>query len=221
MKCFQQTAKFAGGQFPPCTELDAGHHQRTDPHAAKPFDRDADCIHHPPNEVVQSLMHDDFDDQTFIRFTNDADLLRNDALAFDHDSIPQALQGVIGRPGECKNLIFLVEFIAWMHHTIGDITVIRQEQQSFGIAIEPPDRIDTLWNRHEIHHCPSITLILDGCDVAPRFVHEDVARTLRLENFAVDFDDRSNRIGFRTKFGDDQAVDTDSTSLDQIFGGAT
>lgn len=75
-----------------------------------------------------------------------------------------------------------------MHDTVGDIAIIRQKQQTFGVAIKPPDRIDPLRNRHQIHHSAAIALILDGGDVAPRFIHKDIARTLRLENFAVDFD---------------------------------
>lgn len=67
--------------------MDAGDHQWADPHAAEPFDRNADRVHHPSNEVIQPLVDDDFDDQTFIGFPNDADLFRNDPLALDHDPV--------------------------------------------------------------------------------------------------------------------------------------
>lgn len=169
--------------------------------------------------MIDPLVNDHLDHQAFSRLADDSDFLGHDPLAVDRDAIAKPLKRGFSRPGQCENVILLVEAIPRVHHAVRNIAVIGQEQQALGVAIEPPDGIDPLRHRDEIHHRPAIAFIFRGRDVSARFVEQDVTRSLRLEQFAVDADLRADWVGFRAELRHRLAVDADATFANEIFRG--
>jgi hypothetical protein len=206
-------------QLAPDSGLNPGHAERAEAHTAQALDRDADFIHHPAYQVIDPLTNDDFDDEPFSRFAGDANLFRDDPLALDRDPVTKALEGGVGRSHQSEDVILLVEAVARMHDAIRDVAIVGQEQQALGVAVEPADGIDPLGNRHQIHYRAAVALILGGGDVAARFVEQDVAWPLRLEQLAVDANSRASRIGLGAELGHDGAVDADAAGANQLFGG--
>jgi hypothetical protein len=218
MKRFEQTLDFAMGHFAPRARLDPRDRQRPDSNAAEPSDWYTDGVHHSPHEMVHAFVHDNFENEPLGRFTDNANLFRNDPLALDHDSVANALQCRLRRTAQRENVILLVQSVSGVHHAIRDIAVIGQQQQPLGIAIEPANRVDAFRNLDQIHDGAAISFIFDGSDVAAGFVQQDVARALRFQNLAVDSNDRANWIGFRSQFGDHLAIDIDPTGTNQFLG---
>ncbi len=218
MERLQQALDLAVGHFAPGAGLDTGDRQRTDADAAEALDGDADRVHHPAHQVIDTLVDDDFENQALGRFANDTNLFRHDSLAFDHDAVSDSLQGRFGRPAEREYLVLLVELVPGMHDAIRDITIIGQQQQALRVAIEPADRINAFRDLHEIHHRAAIALIFDGRDVSARFVEQNVTWPLRLKDSAIDTNDGSDWVGLRTKLSHDHAVDIDPPSTDQFLG---
>jgi hypothetical protein len=220
MERFEQAVELAVGELTPDAGLDSGHAERTEPDTAQAFDRDADLVHHPPHEVIDALMDDDLDHQTFGGLADDPDLLRHDPLAFDRDAVAQALDRGIRWSGEGEDVILLVEPVARMHDPIRHVPVVGQEQQTLGVAIEPPDRVDALRHRDQIHHGPAVAFVFGGRDIAARLVEQDVPRPLCLQDLAVDTDLRADRIRFRAELGDGHAIDADPACGNHLLSGA-
>ena len=73
-----------------------------------------------------------------------ADVRRRGSPAVDHDATREALEAVpIGNAADL-DVILALDFVARMRETRGEITVARQQQQPFGVVVEPPDGIDVV-----------------------------------------------------------------------------
>lgn len=207
-------------QLPPDARLNPCHAERAQANTSQALHWDADLVHHPAHEVVDPLVHDNLDHETFSRLPDDPYLCRNDSLALDRNSVAKALKRHLGGPGQGEDVVLLIEPILRVHHAVRNVTVIGQEEQTFGVTIEAAHRVDPLRHRDEIHHRAPIALILGRCDVAARLVEQDVARTLGFEQLTVDAYLRSDRIRFGAELGDGDAVDADATFAYEIFCGA-
>lgn len=168
---------------------------------------------------MHALVNGDRQNHAFARFPKNADLFRNDRLAFDHQAVAQALQRLVRWAAHREHVIFLGEAIFRMHHAVGDIAVVGEQQQTFGVAIEPPNWIDPLGDVNQPHHRPAVALILDGGDVAARLVENEIARAGALDGIAVDEDHGVDRIRLGAELSDDLAVDADAPGRDQFFRG--
>ena len=216
---FEQRGQLAGGELAPDAGLDAADAQGTEAHPPEPFDRDADLVHHPADQMVDALMHHDFQDQSLARLALDTDLFRHDPLALDDDSVAEALEGLLGGTGEGEDVVLLVEAVTRVHDPVGDVAVVGEQEQPFGVAVEPADRVHPLRHLDKIHHGAAVTFVFCRRDVAAGFVEEEVARPLRLEQLAVDADGGADRVGLRTELRDHLAVDADASGGDQLLRG--
>lgn len=218
MQRLEQALHFAVSHFTPFARLDPGDGQWADAKSPQPFDGDSDRIHHFPDEVIDAFVHDDLEDQPLGRLPSDADLLRYDPLTLDHDPIAQSLKRGVRRPAQCEDLILLVQVVAGMHHAIGDVTIVGQEQKALGVPVEPADRINPFRDLHKVHDRAAVALVFDGGDITARFIEQKVARALWLQNFAIDSDHGADWIRFRAHFGDDRAIDLHPAGADHLLG---
>jgi hypothetical protein len=67
-------------------------------------------------------------------------------------------------------VVLLVEFVARVHDPIGDVAVVGQQEQPFGVAVKPAHRIDPLRDLDDVHDGAPVPLVLRGRDVAAGFV---------------------------------------------------
>ncbi|MEA2528290.1 MAG: hypothetical protein QOF73_5517 [Thermomicrobiales bacterium] len=210
----------ARGKIAPNADREARHIERSDAHSAEPLHRNANRVHHVPHQVIGAFVDHHLQDEPFGRLSQDAKFVRNYAVTVDHHTVAHPLQHRFGRTRQRQDVILLVEFIARMHDPIGHIAVIRQEEQSFGVAVKASDRIDPFRHLDEVHHGPSVPLVLRRRDIATWLVQDQVSGTLGTENFAVDTDLCRGGIDFRAKLGHDLTIDTHPTFGDHGFRAA-
>jgi hypothetical protein len=90
----------------------------------------------------------------------------------------------------------------------GEVAVVGEEDQSFGVVVETADGIDALAHALDQIDDRAATLrVFDGSHHFLRFVQEEVAMRFRFgDELPVDFDVIDAGSGFRPELGDDAAV---------------
>lgn len=210
--------QLAWSQIPPRSDRDAFDADRADPHPAERLDHDSGVFHHPANQVINPLVNDDLEDIALAGLAFDPELFRDDPLAFDVDAIPHLLHRDIAWSGQSEDLILLPEAVPGVHDPIRDVAIVREEQQSFGVPIEAPDRVDTLRHLDKLHYRAAVSLVAECRDEARRFVQGYDAGPLGAEDLSVDPDFGLDGIDSGAKLGDDGAVDLDTSGGDEGFG---
>jgi len=202
----------------PLSHLQVLQRERSDAHPPEAGHRDAHEVHHPTDDVKHALMEDDLENHPVMRLTKNAAFLGDDTLSVDHQTISQTLELRLPWPGECQDVIFLGEPIAWMHDTVRHITIVGQEEESLRRAIESSDGIDALVHLDEIHHCPPVSLVAHRGDVATRLIQQEVSRRLSAEQLTVNVDLTGAGIDLRAELRDDRAIDGNPASLNKLLG---
>ena len=165
-------------------------------------------------------MHSNCDDDAVGRLSQEPHFLGHDPPAVDDDPAADPLELLWVRPVPGQDLVFLGQPIAWVHDAVGDIAIVREEEEALGVAVQPAHRKHPLRHTDQIHHRPAITLVLDGCDVAGRLVQDQVAQRLRADDAVVDADLVPPGIGLGAELGHDRAVDRNAALPDQFFCGS-
>jgi hypothetical protein len=154
-------------------------------------------------------------DETFRRLPENSELLRDHAVTIDDDPVAHALQHILRRTSERQDVVLLVEFVARVHDSIRHVSVVGQEEESLGVAIEPADWVNPLRDLDDVHDGAPVPLVLRRRDVATRFVQDEITWPLRPQQLSVDADLGANRIGSRAELGHDLAVDAHPSGRDQ------
>ena len=201
-----QTLELAGREIAPQSGRDRLEAEGADADPPKASDGDADGLHDPAHDVVHALVDDDGEDQAVARLAQDAALLGHHPVTLDDDPVADPLQRLLARPRQREDVVLLVELIPRMHHPVGDVAVVGQEQQPLGVAVQPPDGKDTLGHVDEVHDRAPVALIANGGDVAARLVEEKIANRLGSKQLAVDPNLSRARVDLGPKLGDDLAV---------------
>ena len=104
-----------------------------------------------------------------------------------------------------------------MHDSVGEIAVIGEQEQAFGVAVEAANRVDALRHVDEFHHRPALALVVDRGDKTRRLVEHDDPRPLRPQDLAIDPDLGGGRVDPGAKFSHDLAIDLDTAGGNQRF----
>ena len=198
-----------------------GNRERADPRPSQPLDLDSCDLHQPPHEVINPLVNGDRDNDAIGRLAQEPDLLGDDAAPLDHDSVADPLELRGARPGFGQDVILLGQPVAGVHDPVGHIAVVGEEQQAFGIAVEPSNRVNAFGDVDQVHHGPPPALVADSRDVTRRLVQDQVAKRLRPQDLVVDANLIPACVGPGAEFGNDLAVDADATFSNQILRRAT
>jgi hypothetical protein len=216
-KRLQERRQLAASQVPAFAECQTGQVQRSDSNPPQSLDRNPDRLHHPADDVERALVDDHLEDQSLIALPQDAEFARDDRAALDRHPVAYPLENRVARPGQRQDVVFLVEAVSRVHDAVRDIAVVGEEEQPFGVAVEPADRKHALRDMDQVHHRSPVPLVLHRRDVAARFIQQQVAGALLAELPAVDTDHGAVRIGFESKLRDHDAVDGDPSGRDQFF----
>ena len=165
-------------------------------------------------------MDDDAHDQSVFGVPNRTHYRRRRLLTIDDDAAPEAIErSRRWKPVE-QRLVLLVNFEAWMHDTVSDFTVIRQQEQTLGLSVETPDRYDTSLDAHEVHDGVTSALIVRCSDVPLGLVQQQIPPTLIWNQIAIDLDFLLVRVDLGAKLSDDDPIDADAALDDHLFGTA-
>ena len=106
-------------------------------------------------------------------------LLRNDALTFDRYTAPKFFQHRRRRMAIDERLVLLFQLVTRMRDSKGNFTIVREQQESGSLTIEPANGHHPLRDLHQIHHRPPATLVAGSRNVPRRLVEQDVTPPLR------------------------------------------
>src|SRR5918995_5778736 len=145
----------------------------------------------------------------------------NNLLAIDLNALAHTAHYAFGRFLRRQDEVLLRQPVARMHNAIRDITIIREEQQSFRVAIEPTNREQPGLYWQELHDRSSVAFVASRRDKAGWLVHYHVSKRLAPNWLAVDLDLGAPGIDPRPELGHDLPVDRNPAGLNQLLGFAT
>src|SRR5688500_13040546 len=133
-------------------------------------------------------------------------LCRRRPSAVEHDPLRQPLERAFVGNAFDTRLVLPRDGVARVGELRGEVAVARDDQQSFGLVIEPTHRIHVLTNAplgEQIHDRRPPLRVGAARDVPARLVEEDVAPPWRLFQAAAVYTDVVGvRIGLRPELGD-------------------
>src|SRR5579864_99548 len=200
---------------------------RSDADALQADDWVGDHVAHPPNLAVPALVQPDDDRRPRaargLGRVLEPDLGRTGAAALDDHPVAQAIEiAVVGHAFD-ERLVRAIDFVARVRHALGELAVVREQDQPLGLVVETTHGIEVAADagaRDQIHDRRPLLRIEACADHPPRLVHEEVASAgLQFQPAPVDFDDVGGRVGLRAKFADDAPVDLDPPLRDECLGG--
>ncbi len=218
VKGFEEGTEFTRSELPRTTGRQIAESDWAEAHSAKTGEGDAHLLHHPPDDVIHPLVDDDLQNQAVARLPHDPELVGYDPAPVDHDAVPDPAQGLLVRPTHRQDVVLLGQLIARMHHSVGDVPVVGQKEQPFGVPVEAADRVDALTGRNQVHNGPPRSLVVGRGDVPSRLVEQYVPQGLGTEGLAVDDDVRGAGVNLCPELGHNGAVDRDATGLNQLLG---
>jgi hypothetical protein len=112
-------------------------------------------------------------------------------------------------------VILLVELIPRVHDPVGDVAVVGEEEETFGVAVEPTHRVDPFPDLDDVHHRPAVAFVFRSRDIAARFVEDQIARPLCPEQLPIDLDLGASWIGFGAELGHHLPVDGHPSGRDE------
>src|SRR5688572_23444455 len=98
-------------------------------------------LHDLAHDPVDPFVNHHGEEYTMGCLTHNAKLVRNNALAVDLDAFPDSAHDRVTRLLGCEDEVFLCQTVAGMHDPVGDVAIIRKEQESLRVPVEPPDGI--------------------------------------------------------------------------------
>src|SRR5262245_36870432 len=178
----------------------------------------ADRLKHLSNLLILSLMKYDFI-PGIVGGSEWRDLARRKPFVIVENASPEPVEVTFERTAGQFGVVDL-RHNAGLRHPLGELAVIRQNDQPFGSEIESPDRIDALFDA--ILHIfedrgPAFRIARSGHHVLG-LVQKDINMTgAEMDLFPVDLDDVEFAVRFAAELGDFVSVHRDAPLLDQLF----
>ena len=140
-------------------------------------------------------------------------------LAANADSLTQLLNVIFLRQPCHLHQICFGNVRSGLGEEVGQLTVVRHEQQAFTGIIKAADRIYALAHvLDQTHHRGPAFRIGDRGHISLRLIEQKVDMLFRtVQQLAIDLDVVGGEIGLGAEFGNDLSVDGDATLRNQFF----
>lgn len=147
---------------------------------------------------------------------------RRRPAAVDHHALREPTERAGFRHAADARFVEALDAVARMGEPRGQLAVVGQEQQAFGVVVEPSDRVDALAHaRQQVDDSRPALGIGHRRHIAARFVQQEIAERLAHGDPApVDADVILFRVGFRSELAHDGAIDADASLEHQAFSRA-
>ena len=144
------------------------------------------------------------------RLSYDAKFVGYDAFSVDLDTGANSPENLLGGFLGRKNQIFLRQAVTRVHDPIRHFAVVGEQQESFGVPVQPSHREQACSGGQKVHHSSPVTFVTCRGYETGRLVHHDVSKWLPANRLPVHANVRAPRVDFGPKFGDDLAVNRDT-----------
>ena len=117
------------------------------------------------------------------------------------------------------DIVDLVHMFFWRKQLMRQRAVIRQQQQTFSILVQPTYRKQTaaaVFLRQQIQYCPTVP-VLCRREHAGRLMHHEIGMALIAQRFSVDEDLRRLRVVLLLSRAGDRPVDQHPSFPDQLL----
>jgi hypothetical protein len=218
---------FGAGQLPMRADRQARVADRPEPHPAQPHHRVTNRLTHVPHLPRAPFVQHDRDHRLILaRAKPRLDQSHSGGrgpVAVDRHTPAQAIERRLVGHAADAHVVFPFHLVTRVEQALGQRTVVGQQQQSLGVVVEPPNRIDVLTDvRQQIEDRLSTLRILPRRHVPPWLVEQDVpVMGDDPDPLAIDADVVVRGIGLRAEFQNRLAVDAHAALRDQALGGAT
>ncbi len=207
-----QRFQFALTQRPPMSSWQIAQAQMTDTNPNELFDLEPQFVEHAADLPVDSLTQD----YPYPRHPDRLHFLHSRPLPVEHHA-GQQLRCERRIPGAIeRHFVFLLYFVARMRQALREVAVVREDEESFGLRVEPPNIEKTReLRRQKIENRIARIGIGARGNEAGRFVQDDVELVLTVDKLAADFD----VIAFGrldAEVGADASVDCDAPAGNQF-----
>src|SRR6266536_1207704 len=140
----------------------------------------SDHLEHPSDLPASPFLQ--YDLQPGVAFSRTAgrpdahDLGRPRPPAIQEDAAPELRELYFRRNARDLHLVFLGATGRRMRHEAGDVSIVRQEEESLGLDVETPDRLDAASEagRQQVEHCVAAFGVVGRRDVSLRLVQQHV-----------------------------------------------
>jgi hypothetical protein len=201
---------FSGRQLPPLPRQKIAKR--------KPADRDpfelmhlvAEFGQHAPDLTVLAFVENHLEDRALLVLAAEAYPFGVDFAFGQANALPEPIEQLETRHPCDLHEVFFLDAVAGMGQKVCQVTVVRQENQSFARAIEPPHGEETTVTRDEIDHTGASGRVVVRRHHTDGLVEEvDDAPRIR-KPLTIDTNFLGARIDLRAKRGDHHAVDLDA-----------
>jgi hypothetical protein len=221
---FTQRLHLIWRQFSPLTSFEAAIVQRTNADATQRAYWMPNRFTHPSHLPVPSLTNGQPQGAFSIASrTEQHDIGGESSATIQHDALPELFDRFcVGRAGN-PHLVGSLNAVPGMGELRGEVPIIRQQQQTFGVVIEAPYGVHVFAHvAQKIDHRRPTLRIRAGGHISSWFVQEDVADALRRsQTTAVYADVVLRRVGLGPHDAHGFAIHRYAPVGDQFFGGAS
>jgi hypothetical protein len=171
----------------------------------------AELGEHPANFTVLAFVEDHFENRALLVLAAKTHPLGVDFAFSQANALAKPLEQIGRRYARDLHEILLLDTVARMCQEICQVAVVREEDEAFARAIEPPHGEESAIPRHQVDHARS------PCRIVVRGHHpdglvEEIDHAARIRQLlAIDANLLGARIDLRAERGDDFAVHFDST----------
>jgi len=174
----------------------------------------ADGFAHPPDLAVASLA-DDYLQRSGVLCLVVAGQFhprRGGDAVIEGYAHPQPVELFLARPAGDGGYICLVDPVTGMGQGVGKLAVVGHEEQSLGVVIQPPHRVEADGDGGDkIGHRFSAARVAESGNNAAGFIQQHVYFFFASQRPAIDGDDVPPRLHFGAEFGDNPPVHGDAT----------
>jgi len=196
-----------------------------EPSGLDPFEPDHGMSHvveHAPHLALPAFVDRDIDPGVRFFLPDLSDLGRSGLAVLQKDACFQRSDGAVFEHALDLHQIGFGKFMFGMRDQVGEIPVVRQEQETLGIVVQPADRVyaDLDAFKQIVHRGPSLG-IGHGRHKTRGLVQHDIRRRLfGIDEFAVNLDMVFVRIGLGSQFGHDRSVHPHPALGNKLFRSA-
>jgi hypothetical protein len=208
------------GQLAPIAHSQIMERQRRKRDSLQLVDLVAERLDHAMDLAMLALVDRDAEPGVLALARQDLDLGRHRHGAIvERDAVPQRLDLFAAELGVHLDVIGLGDVVARGEQPRRQIAIVGQEQDAFGVEVEPTDRFDRHRQvRQVVHHRRAATVIGHRGDASLGLIEQDIEVVERHHRFAVDQHLVAVGVDLGPEHRHDGTVDLDATGDDQFFG---